>query len=77
MSYVVLKCFNGLVDELVVWQGVPFEPVACVAVETVALKHRWLVGIVGVVGVAVVTVLVVVIWGFLWWFSLGILGDWR
>ena len=73
----VLKRFNGLVDELAVRRGVPFEPVACVAVETVALKHRWLVGIVGVVGVAVVTVLVVVIWGFLWWFSLGILGDWR
>ena len=44
-------------DELAVWLGVPFELVACVAVETVALKHRWLMGIVGVV----VTVLVVVI----------------
>ena len=62
-------------DELAVRQGVLFEPVACVAVETVALKHRWLMGIVGVV--VVVTVLVVVIWGFLWRFSLGILGDWR
>ena len=50
----VLKCFNGLVDELAVWQGVLFEPVACVAIETVALKHRWLIGIVG--GVVVVVV---------------------
>ena len=67
-------------DELAVWQGVLFEPVACVAIETVTLKHRWLIGIVGgvvVVVVVVVTVVVVVIWGILWRFSLGILGDWR
>ena len=29
----VLKRFNDLVDELAVWLGVPFELVACVAVE--------------------------------------------
>ena len=64
-------------DELAVWQGVPFEPVACVVVKTVTLKHRWLMGIVGGIAVVVVTVLVVAIWGFLWRFSLGILRDWR
>ena len=64
----VLKRFNGLVDELAVWQGVPFEPIACVAIEIVVLKHRWIMGIVS--GVTVVTVLVVVIWGFLWRFRL-------
>ena len=34
-------------------------------------------GIVGGVAIVVVTVLVVAIRGFLWRFSLGILGDWR
>lgn len=44
----VLEGLDGLVDELAVWGGVPPEPIACVAVEAVAVEHRWLVGVVAV-----------------------------
>lgn len=71
MGQVFLESLDGLVDELAVGRGVPSEPVASVAVEAIAVEHRWSVGAVTVLGV------VASAWGFLGGFSLGILGDWR
>ncbi|KDO81826.1 hypothetical protein CISIN_1g034554mg [Citrus sinensis] len=36
----VLKGFNGLVDELAIGRGVPSEPVTRVTVEAIAVEHR-------------------------------------
>ena len=68
MGEMILEGFNGLVDELAVWRGVPPEPVAGVAVEAIAVKNGWLM---------VMGNIVEVCWGFLGWLSLGIFGDWR
>lgn len=40
---VVLEGVDDVVDEVAVRRGIPSEPVASVAVETLAVKHRRLV----------------------------------